>query len=62
MQFARRISRRFAEMVRERDLVVLSDEIYSRLCYCGGFPVSIASMPGMRIRRLFWTAFRRLIR
>jgi aspartate aminotransferase len=51
-----------AEMVRDRDLVVLSDEIYSRLCYSGGFPVSIASMPGMRIRRLFRTAFRRLIR
>jgi len=49
-------------MVRERELVVLSDEIYSRLCYSGGFPVSIASMPGMRIRRLFRTAFRRLIR
>jgi aspartate/methionine/tyrosine aminotransferase len=35
-----------AEMVRDRDLVVLSDEIYSRIYY-GRKPLSIASLPGM---------------
>jgi aspartate aminotransferase len=36
-----------AEMLRERDLVVLSDEIYSRIYYGGEAPTSIASFPGM---------------
>ncbi len=36
-----------ADAVRGRDLVVLSDEIYSRIVYDGGTPVSIATMPGM---------------
>ena len=35
-----------AEMVRDRDLVVMSDEIYSRIFY-GTAPTSIASLPGM---------------
>ncbi|MEX2260467.1 MAG: aminotransferase class I/II-fold pyridoxal phosphate-dependent enzyme, partial [Bryobacteraceae bacterium] len=35
-----------AGMVRNRDLIVLSDEIYSRIYY-GEPPVSIASLPGM---------------
>src|SRR6266850_663174 len=38
--------RAIAEMVRERDLVVLSDEIYSRI-YFDRPPLSIASLPGM---------------
>jgi len=46
-----------AEMVRDRDLVVLSDEIYSRLCYRGGFPVSIASMPGMADKTIILDGF-----
>ena len=33
-------------MVRERDLVVLSDEVYSRIVY-GDPPVSIAILPGV---------------
>ena len=36
-----------ADLVRGRDLLVLSDEIYSRILYQGDF-VSIASLPGMR--------------
>jgi aspartate/methionine/tyrosine aminotransferase len=36
-----------AELVRERDLIVMSDEIYSRIYYTDEAPVSIASMPGM---------------
>jgi aspartate/methionine/tyrosine aminotransferase len=35
-----------AEMVRDRDLIVLSDEIYSRIYY-GQPPVSITTLPGM---------------
>ncbi|MGC9951829.1 MAG: aminotransferase class I/II-fold pyridoxal phosphate-dependent enzyme, partial [Bryobacteraceae bacterium] len=38
--------RAIADMVRERDLIVLADEIYSRIYY-GDAPVSIASYPGM---------------
>jgi len=38
--------RRLAEMLRKRDVMVLSDEIYSRICY-DGEPVSIASFDGM---------------
>ena len=36
-----------AAMLRDRDAMVLSDEIYSRICYGGRPPVSIASIPGM---------------
>ena len=36
-----------ADAVRDRDLIVLSDEIYSRIYYGPEPPVSIASMPGM---------------
>jgi aspartate/methionine/tyrosine aminotransferase len=35
-----------AEMVRDRDLMILSDEIYSRIFY-GEAPASISSLPGM---------------
>ncbi len=38
---------RIAGLVRGRNLLVLSDEIYSRMLYQGEF-VSIASLPGMR--------------
>jgi aspartate/methionine/tyrosine aminotransferase len=37
---------RMARMFAGRDLMILSDEIYSRICYDGA-PVSIASFPGM---------------
>ena len=36
-----------ADAVRDRDLIVLSDEIYSRIYYGEEAPVSIATMPGM---------------
>ncbi len=38
--------REIAALVRDRDLLVLSDEIYSRI-YFGERPLSIASVPGM---------------
>jgi aspartate aminotransferase len=37
---------KMAEMLRDRDVLVLSDEIYSRICY-GVEPSSITQFPGM---------------
>ena len=37
---------RVAELLRERDVLILSDEIYSRICY-GGEPASITQFDGM---------------
>ncbi|MCS7315011.1 MAG: pyridoxal phosphate-dependent aminotransferase [Bryobacterales bacterium] len=45
-----------AEMVRDRDLMVLSDEIYSRICY-EGQPFSIASLPGMLEKTIILDGF-----
>ncbi len=45
-----------AEMVRDRDLMVLSDEIYSRICYDGA-PLSIASFPGMLEKTIILDGF-----
>ena len=41
---------RIAEIACERDLLVLSDEIYEKLVYDGAEHVSIAALPGMRER------------
>lgn len=45
-----------AEVVREHDLLVITDEIYSELNYTGHH-VSIASLPGMRERTIFLHGF-----
>lgn len=45
-----------AEFVREHDLYVISDEIYSELSYKGDH-VSIASLPGMRERTIVINGF-----
>jgi aspartate/methionine/tyrosine aminotransferase len=45
-----------ADLVRERDLIVLSDEIYSRICY-GQPPASIASLPGMLNKTIILDGF-----
>ncbi len=45
-----------AEIVAEKDLFVISDEIYSELCDLGE-PVSIASFPGMRERTVVINGF-----
>src|SRR5439155_7342504 len=47
---------KLAEMLRERDVMVLSDEIYSRICYDGN-PVSIASFPGMLEKTIILDGF-----
>ena len=48
--------RAIADMVRNRDLVVLSDEIYSRI-YFDQPPVSIASQPGMLEKTIILDGF-----
>ena len=45
-----------ADLVRERDLVVLSDEIYSRIYYDAA-PTSIASLPGMLEKTIILDGF-----
>jgi aspartate aminotransferase len=48
--------RAIAEMVGDRDLIVLADEIYSRIYYDGP-PVSIASYPGMLEKTIILDGF-----
>ncbi len=49
--------RRIAEIAVERDLVVLSDEIYSRILYDGEEHSSIAALPGMLDRTIVLDGF-----
>jgi aspartate aminotransferase len=49
--------REIAAMVRERDLIVLSDEIYSRIYYTPEAPVSISSLPGMQEKTIILDGF-----
>jgi aspartate/methionine/tyrosine aminotransferase len=51
--------RAIAEMVRERDLMVLSDEIYSEIFFDEA-PVSIASMPGMLEKTIILDGFSKI--
>jgi aspartate aminotransferase len=46
-----------ADEVRSRDLVVLSDEIYSRIVYGAEKPVSIATLPGMLEKTIILDGF-----
>jgi aspartate/methionine/tyrosine aminotransferase len=46
-----------AGMLRDRDVMVLSDEIYSRIYYGGEAPVSIASFPGMLEKTIILDGF-----
>jgi aspartate aminotransferase len=48
--------RAIADMVRDRDLIVLSDEIYSRIYYEDA-PVSIAAYPGMLEKTIILDGF-----
>lgn len=51
--------RAIAEMVRERDLIVLSDEIYCRMVY-GDAPFSITSVPGMAEKTIILDGFSKI--
>ena len=46
-----------AEMLRERDVMVLSDEIYSQIYYGAEAPASIASFPGMLEKTIILDGF-----
>ncbi len=46
-----------AEACVRHDLIVISDEIYSELCYTGAGHVSAASLPGMRERTILINGF-----
>src|SRR5689334_4484653 len=48
---------RIAELAQQHDLVVLSDEIYSRILYDGAEHVSIASLDGMAERTITLDGF-----
>src|SRR5579875_4013813 len=49
--------REIANLVRDRDLIVLSDEIYSRLSFTAEPPFSIASLPGMLEKTIILDGF-----
>lgn len=51
--------RAIAELIRDRDIVVLSDEIYSRI-YFGDPPLSIASVEGMQDRTIILDGFSKI--
>ena len=53
---ARATLQKIAAFAQEKDMIVISDEIYSELTYEGEH-VSIASLPGMRERTLFLHGF-----
>jgi aminotransferase len=46
-----------AEILREREIIVISDEIYAELTYGGKHHVSIASLPGMQERTILINGF-----
>jgi aspartate/methionine/tyrosine aminotransferase len=48
-----------AELLRDRDVMVLSDEIYSRIYY-GEAPVSIAGFPGMAEKTIILDGFSKI--
>ncbi len=49
--------KQIAGMIRERDLMVLSDEIYSRIYYGDHAPASIAALPGMLPKTILLDGF-----
>jgi len=49
--------REIAALVRDRDLMVLSDEIYSRIYYTAEAPASIATLPGMLEKTILLDGF-----
>jgi aspartate/methionine/tyrosine aminotransferase len=46
-------------MIADRDIVVLSDEIYSRICF-DGRPLSIATLPGMLEKTIILDGFSKI--
>lgn len=48
---------KLAQLVKEHDLIVISDEIYERLVFDGNRVTSVASLPGMKERTLTLNGF-----
>ena len=48
---------KIAEVLRDRDIIVISDEIYAELTYGGKRHVTIASLPGMKERTILINGF-----
>jgi aspartate/methionine/tyrosine aminotransferase len=48
---------RLANLCKDRDLIVLSDEIYSRIVYSGGFPKSLSQYPWMLDKTIILDGF-----
>ncbi len=48
--------RKIADLVRDRNIIVMSDEIYDRIVY-EGEPLSIASLPGMKEKTVILDGF-----
>ena len=49
-----------AQLAREKDLFVLSDEIYEKMVYEGSRHISIGSFPGMRERTVTINGFSKI--
>jgi len=58
--FSREVLEGLAQLARERDLFVLSDEIYEKMVYEGSRHVSIGSLPGMRERTVTINGFSKI--
>ncbi len=48
---------KIAEVLRDRDIIVISDEIYAELTYGGKRHVTIASLPGMKEKTILINGF-----
>jgi aminotransferase len=58
--FSRSVLEELAELAREKDLFVLSDEIYEKMVYEGSRHISIGSFPGMRERTVTINGFSKI--
>lgn len=56
----RETCRAIADLILEKDLFVISDEIYSRLTYGGEDYTSITSFPGLRERTVYISGFSKM--
>jgi aminotransferase len=58
--FSRRVLEELAQLAREKDLIVLSDEIYEKMVYEESRHVSIGSFPGMKERTVTINGFSKI--
>lgn len=48
---------KMAKFLKDKNIIILSDEIYDRLCFDGNEPISIASIPGMAKKTIIADGF-----